>query len=71
AEPGRFAPDRSGRVLTFGAGPRGCPGERHALALAAGVVDVLRGRCRRTDAPIPYEPHATLRVPTSLEVRVR
>lgn len=71
AEPGRFAPDRSGRALTFGAGPRGCPGERHALALAAGVVDVLRGCCRRTDAPISYDPRATLRVPTSLEVRVR
>lgn len=43
-EPDRFRAGRPQRVLTFGAGPRGCPGERHALALAAGVVDVLRGR---------------------------
>ncbi|MEH1056759.1 cytochrome P450 [Micromonospora sp. CPCC 206171] len=40
--PDRFVPGRS--VLTFGAGPHGCPGERHALALATGVVDVLRER---------------------------
>ncbi|SCF17040.1 Cytochrome P450 [Micromonospora purpureochromogenes] len=40
--PDRFAPGRS--VLTFGAGPHGCPGEQHALALAAGVVNVLRQR---------------------------
>ncbi|MEU9516398.1 cytochrome P450 [Micromonospora sp. NPDC048169] len=41
-EPDRFRADPPGAVLTFGAGPRGCPGERHALALATGVVDVLR-----------------------------
>ncbi|MEH0828351.1 cytochrome P450, partial [Micromonospora sp. CPCC 205714] len=40
--PDRFLPGRS--VLTFGAGPHGCPGERHALALATGVLDVLRER---------------------------
>ncbi|RZU76433.1 cytochrome P450 [Micromonospora kangleipakensis] len=68
AEPDRFAPGRPGRALTFGAGPRGCPGERHALALAAGVVDVLRRRCRATDAEIRHDPHPTLRVPTRLEV---
>jgi cytochrome P450 len=44
AGPDRFRPGRRDGVLTFGAGPRGCPGERHALALAAGVVDALRGR---------------------------
>ncbi|MEU1807676.1 cytochrome P450 [Micromonospora aurantiaca (nom. illeg.)] len=42
ADPDRFRADPAGMALTFGAGPRGCPGERHALALATGVVDVLR-----------------------------
>ncbi|MEU9739348.1 cytochrome P450 [Micromonospora chersina] len=59
------------RALTFGAGPRGCPGERHALALAAGVVEVLRARCRPAGTPVRYAPHPTLRVPTSLEVMFR
>ncbi|MEU9825446.1 cytochrome P450 [Micromonospora chersina] len=58
-------------ALTFGAGPRGCPGERHALALAAGVVEVLRARCRSAGTPVRYAPHPTLRVPTSLEVTFR
>ncbi|WP_406045419.1 cytochrome P450 [Micromonospora sp. NBC_00898] len=71
AEPDRFVPGRPGRALTFGAGPRGCPGERHALALATGVVDVLRRRCRATDAEIRHDPHPTLRVPTRLEVITR
>lgn len=58
-------------ALTFGAGPRGCPGERHALALAAGVVEVLRARCRPPGTPVRYAPHPTLHVPTSLEVMFR
>jgi cytochrome P450 len=29
--------------LTFGAGPHECPGREHALALAAGVVEAVRG----------------------------
>jgi len=70
AEPDRFLPGRPGGSLTFGAGPRGCPGERHALALAAGVIDVLRRRCRPTDAPVEYAPHPALHVPTSIEVTV-
>ncbi|WP_262286492.1 cytochrome P450 [Micromonospora sp. MA102] len=70
-DPDRFRPGRPGRVLTFGAGPRGCPGERHALALAAGVVDVLRDRCRPAGTPARYVPHPTLRVPTDLEVMFR
>lgn len=70
-EPDRFVPGRSGAALTFGAGPRGCPGERHALALAAGVVDVLRRRCTGPDRPVRYQPQPTLRIPTSLEVTVR
>ncbi|MGW5670787.1 cytochrome P450, partial [Micromonospora sp. NPDC003776] len=71
AEPDRFLPGRTDGALTFGAGPRGCPGERHALALAAGVVDVLRRRCAGLDRPVRYQPQPTLRIPTSLEVTVR
>jgi cytochrome P450 len=68
AEPDLFRPGHPGRALTFGAGPRGCPGERHALALAAGVVGVLRERGRAAGVPDGYQPHPTLRVPTRLEV---
>lgn len=71
-EPAAFRPGRPGAgLLTFGAGERGCPGDRHALALAAGVFDVLRARCRRIRADVRHEPHPTLRVPTNLEVSVR
>ncbi|MET8837015.1 cytochrome P450 [Micromonospora sp. NPDC004540] len=70
-DPDRFRPGHPGGALTFGAGPRGCPGERHALALAAGVVEVLRARCRPAGTPVRYAPHPTLRVPTSLEVMFR
>ncbi|MFI5924362.1 cytochrome P450 [Micromonospora sp. NPDC051543] len=71
-EPESFRPDRpGGGLLTFGAGERGCPGDRHALALASGVLDVLRERCRRTPTPLRHEPHPTLRIPTTVEVSVR
>ncbi|MDG9678126.1 cytochrome P450 [Micromonospora sp. DH14] len=70
--PAMFQPGRPGAgLLTFGTGERGCPGDRHAVALAAGVLDVLRERCRRGPTPMSYEPHPTLRVPTTLEVTVR
>ncbi|SCF10898.1 Cytochrome P450 [Micromonospora coriariae] len=72
AEPSAFRPGRpEAGLLTFGAGERGCPGDRHALALATGVLDVLGERCLRTDAVLCHEPHPTLRVPTILEVTVR
>ncbi|MGC4816335.1 cytochrome P450 [Micromonospora sp. DT63] len=71
-EPAAFRPGRPGAgLLTFGAGERGCPGDRHALALAGGVLDVLRKRCRRTPTPLRHEPHPTLHVPTTVEVSVR
>ncbi|MFG3645025.1 cytochrome P450 [Micromonospora sp. NPDC047762] len=71
-EPATFRPGRPGAgQLTFGTGERGCPGDRHALALATGVLDVLRERCRRGPTPMSYEPHPTLRVPTTLEVSAR
>ncbi|WBB68996.1 cytochrome P450 [Micromonospora sp. WMMD812] len=71
AEPDVFRPGRAAAALTFGVGPRGCPGSGHALALAAGVLDVLRERCRRVPGPVRYEPHPLLRVPTRLEVVAR
>jgi cytochrome P450 len=53
--------------LAFGAGPRMCPGSEQATAIAAGIVDALRGRTLvRQD--IEYEPSANLRVPVSLLV---
>ncbi|WP_410809155.1 cytochrome P450 [Micromonospora sp. 067-2] len=71
ADPELFRPGRPTGLLTFGAGERGCPGERHALALATGVLDVLRRRCRPTRSALRHEPHPTLRVPTILEVTGR
>ncbi|MBB2910533.1 hypothetical protein FHS43_001796 [Streptosporangium becharense] len=38
-DPDAFVPGRAGEHLTFGAGPRACPGRRIALALAAGAVE--------------------------------
>lgn len=57
----RFRAGRANAALTFGAGPRGCPGQRHALALAAGVVGVLRRRCRPA-VPAPDVPTTRLEV---------
>lgn len=71
AEPHLFRPGRPHRSLTFGAGLRGCPGERHAMALAAGVVDELRRRSDVVEHPVEHEPHPTLRVPARIEVAVR
>ncbi|MET7752233.1 cytochrome P450 [Micromonospora sp. NPDC005367] len=70
-EPDSFTPGRPTPALTFGAGRRGCPGQRHALALASGVLDVLRERCRLAPGVPAYEPHPLLRVPTRLEVTPR
>lgn len=41
-DPGRFRPGRTQGHLTFGAGPRPCPAQEVALALAAGVVEAVR-----------------------------
>ncbi|MGN9813514.1 cytochrome P450 [Micromonospora sp. BQ11] len=71
ADPDRRRPGRPDGVLTFGAGPRGCPGERLASALAAGVVSVLRRRCRLVHDPGDHEPHPLLRVPRRIDLTVR
>jgi len=51
----------------FGAGPRVCPGSRHALALAAGVLAALRG-CRLTEAEVSWISSPNLRMPAVLRV---
>ena len=55
-----------GRPLAFGGGRRPCPGEDHALALAAGVLDVLLERCRVVPAAVAYAENPALRIPVRL-----
>ncbi|MEU6430325.1 cytochrome P450 [Microbispora sp. NPDC046973] len=74
-DPARFDSDRfregllpqGGGHLGFGSGIRPCPGERAALALAAGVVEAALGH-RLADPEIPYEPSPNLRVPARLHL---
>ncbi|KAA2253851.1 cytochrome P450 [Solihabitans fulvus] len=72
ADPDRFDPERGEPPhLTFGHGPRRCPGADHALELAAGVLDaVLPGR-DLVETDLAYEPSANLRVPARLLVTAR
>ncbi len=51
----------------FGAGPRGCPGSRHADALATGVLAALRG-FRLTEAETTWVSSPNLRMPAVLRV---
>jgi cytochrome P450 len=74
-DPDTFDPGRpgSGRdvdgVLTFGYGEHRCPGDRHALALAAGVLDALRRGPRRwRTGDVERDPDAHPRVPSYLEI---
>ncbi len=53
--------------LPFGAGPKECPGREHAVALAAGVLEALRG-FRLPETEIAYEPSASLHIPLRLRV---
>ncbi|MEU5261924.1 hypothetical protein [Amycolatopsis sp. NPDC021455] len=51
----------------FGAGPRECPGSRHAIALAAGVLEALRG-FRLTETETTWISSPNLRMPAVLRV---
>lgn len=59
------------RPLAFGGGTRPCPGQAHALALAAGALEPLLLRCELASAPAPLAPDPVLRLPQRLEVIVR
>jgi cytochrome P450 len=58
-----------GAGLPFGAGPHACPGEAQARAIAAGVLDAVRG-CRPVGPEVTFEPHPTVRAPARLPVHV-
>jgi cytochrome P450 len=67
-ETGTVVPvDLAASGLPFGAGPHECPGRAHAEAIAAGVVDALRGY-RLVGPHVGYEPSAALRIPATLVV---
>jgi cytochrome P450 len=69
-EPDRFLPDRAQGPLAFGAGAHECPGERAALAIAAGIVDAVWTSGRHVVAqPVVYERRANLRIPCRLVVQ--
>jgi hypothetical protein len=51
----------------FGAGPRACPGSRHALALATGVLEALRG-FSLTETETTWVSSPNLRMPATLRV---
>ncbi|WP_410669631.1 hypothetical protein [Amycolatopsis sp. cmx-4-68] len=51
----------------FGAGPRECPGSRHALALATGVLEALRS-FRLTETETTWVSSPNLRMPAVLRV---
>ena len=66
--PSASAPDGFG--VGFGAGTHACPGERIALAVAAGVVDAVRASGRRVaTGDVCYERRPNLRIAASLTVQ--
>jgi cytochrome P450 len=70
--PEEFNPGRvDGNGLTFGYGIRPCPGQAQALALAAGVVQVVRDRCGAVIGPVEYEPSLSIRIPARVQVSIR
>lgn len=70
--PAQFDPGRAdGPILTFGYGIRPCPGQAHALALVAGVVQAVRDRCAAVIGPVQYEPSLSIRIPAKVQVSIR
>jgi len=70
-DPHRFEPGRSSSSLTFGAGPRRCPGESLAVAIAAGALEAIIERCELADPDVPIRPSPNLSVPLRLDVARR
>lgn len=59
----------AGRLWTFGDGEHRCPGDRHALALAAGVLDAVRcGERRWRTGKVVRDPDAHPSTPSYLEI---
>jgi cytochrome P450 len=56
--------------LTFGAGPRPCPGREQALALAAGVVAPVLRRCRLAPGELAWADSPNLHALERLDVEV-
>jgi cytochrome P450 len=59
--------DLASAGMTFGTGHHGCPGADQARAIAAGVVDAIRG-WRLVDETIGYVPSPNVRVPARLVI---
>jgi cytochrome P450 len=49
----------------FGSGHHRCPGREHAVAIAEGVIEAVRG-CRLVEPYLEYEPSPVLRIPARL-----
>jgi cytochrome P450 len=68
--PDEFDASRPPAALTFGTGARPCPGARHALELAGGILDAIAetGAALNPTA-VDYEPRSNLRIPACLTLR--
>jgi cytochrome P450 len=71
-EPYRFDPGRRDLAhLTFGYGLRPCPGDRHATALACGMVEAVLATCSLAEPQIAYHMFPNLRIPLHLWLTIR
>jgi cytochrome P450 len=61
--------DLASADLTFGAGPHACPGAAQAQAIAAGVLDAVKG-ARLAESTIEYAPARNVRAPVRVRVRL-
>lgn len=57
--------------LPYGAGPRACPGEAHAVAIAAAVVEAVLAAAEVVEDAPAYERSPNLRVPARVRVSRR
>ena len=56
--------------LPFGAGPRACPGQAQALALAAAVVMTVRELAEVIEDKANFQRSPNLRIPARVRVRL-